>query len=536
MINSLKWNRTAGTPSNRTCIFEAVLLIMMMMVGTARSIASETPPLWGELKIGHHSVGFRLIQTQDESRPYPSEAREDKPDSPHNRARPLRMYVWYPAEVAESASTFSFDVYASMAHLDFAPAHGGAALEEAFHRDLPIRAALGEEAWERLLRTLTGAHLDATPADGNFPVIIFGQGWYYESPISHTVLCEYLASHGYIVATCPLTGTHSPIVRLTRVDLETQVRDLEFVRARTLSLPGASDERLGVVGFDMGGMSGLVLTMRNNDVDAFVSLDAGILYGHPSGLPRASPHYDVDRLCVPWLHMTRTEAMLDLTPDQDPRTLFQQASHADRYLFFMNDMRHVDFTSYAMYGAETPLRGYWPPPPGRPEVSYAYVCRLVHRFFDAQLKGDASTRRLWDAMRASDQSTPAQIRSFVKLRESAPFSWDDFVRAIFSRGPEEAIQTARDELTLAQRFTEVALNELGYQLLYFWGRTEAAIAVFELNTEWYPESFNVHDSLGEAHMAVGARELAIKHYRRSLSINPENENAATMLQRLGEQP
>jgi S-formylglutathione hydrolase FrmB len=56
-----------------------------------------------------------------------------------------------------------------------------------------------------------------------------------------------------------------------------------------------------VFGFDMGGMAGLILAMRNADVDAFVS-HAGILYPHPSGIPVASPHYDTLTLRAPWLH------------------------------------------------------------------------------------------------------------------------------------------------------------------------------------------------------------------------------------------
>ena len=50
--------------------------------------------------------------------------------------------------------------------------------------------------------------------------------------------------------------------------------------------------RLGVLGFEMGGMAGVILAMRHPDVDAFASLDSGIVYPHPSGLPQALPSYD----------------------------------------------------------------------------------------------------------------------------------------------------------------------------------------------------------------------------------------------------
>ena len=69
-----------------------------------------------------------------------------------------------------------------------------------------------------------------------------------------------------------------------------------------------SRDKLGVMGFDMGGMVGLILAMRNAGVDAFASVPAGILFPHPSGLPASSPDYDPLALQVPWLHAARPNA------------------------------------------------------------------------------------------------------------------------------------------------------------------------------------------------------------------------------------
>ena len=65
---------------------------------------------------------------------------------------------------------------------------------------------------------------------------------------------------------------------------------------------------------------------------------------------------------------------------------------------------------------------------------------------------------------------------------------------------------------------------------------EAAIAAFALNAESYPKSFNVWDSLAEAHKAAGHRDKAVELYRRSLALNPENANAKRMLEELGAKP
>ncbi|MEM7352414.1 MAG: alpha/beta hydrolase-fold protein [Acidobacteriota bacterium] len=80
-------------------------------------------------------------------------------------------------------------------------------------------------------------------------------------------------------------------------------------------------------------------------------------------------------------------------------------------------------------------------------------------------------------------------------------------------------------------FSERRLNELGYHYLAQKSYDEA-IAVLQLNVESYPESFNTHDSLGEAYMNAGHKELALSSYRRSLELNPQNENAEQQIDRL----
>jgi CubicO group peptidase (beta-lactamase class C family) len=76
--------------------------------------------------------------------------------------------------------------------------------------------------------------------------------------------------------------------------------------------------------------------------------------------------------------------------------------------------------------------------------------------------------------------------------------------------------------------TEGQLNNLGYELLQQKKNAEA-IEVFKLNVEAFPESGNTYDSLGEAYMKAGQKELAIKSYAKSLELNPNNRNAVDQL-------
>ena len=79
------------------------------------------------------------------------------------------------------------------------------------------------------------------------------------------------------------------------------------------------------------------------------------------------------------------------------------------------------------------------------------------------------------------------------------------------------------------------MNAAGYRLLRD-GEHDAAVALFEMNSRRFPDSANAWDSLGEACLTAGDRERAIAHYRRSLELDPGNENAREVLDRLGIQP
>lgn len=81
-------------------------------------------------------------------------------------------------------------------------------------------------------------------------------------------------------------------------------------------------------------------------------------------------------------------------------------------------------------------------------------------------------------------------------------------------------------------FAEDQLNTLGYQLINR-NMVVEAIEIFKLNVSAYPESGNVYDSLAEAYMTNGDREMAINFYLKSLEKDPGNVNAKGMLKRLG---
>lgn len=107
-------------------------------------------------------------------------------------------------------------------------------------------------------------------------------------------------------------------------------------------------------------------------------------------------------------------------------------------------------------------------------------------------------------------------------------------KVLDEKGIDDAVAQYRDLKTNHEdeyNFGEYELNRLGYQLLGA-DKVKAAIEIFKLNVEMFPEAFNPYDSLGEAYMVKGDKELAIKNYAKSLELNPKNSNAVIMLSRI----
>jgi hypothetical protein len=78
---------------------------------------------------------------------------------------------------------------------------------------------------------------------------------------------------------------------------------------------------------------------------------------------------------------------------------------------------------------------------------------------------------------------------------------------------------------------EERINNLGYSLLQE-GKLVEATVLLKLNVEFYPDAWNTYDSLGEAYMKAGQKDLAISNYKKSLELNPQNSNAREMLKKL----
>jgi photosynthetic reaction center cytochrome c subunit len=105
-----------------------------------------------------------------------------------------------------------------------------------------------------------------------------------------------------------------------------------------------------------------------------------------------------------------------------------------------------------------------------------------------------------------------------------------------SKGAEAAVakyrELRRDDMVAGKyNFDEWEINELARRLTEA-GNTAAAIAILEMNGEFYPKSADIDFTLGELHRGRGEKDQAIARYRATLEKAPNHPGAKRWLSEL----
>lgn len=88
-----------------------------------------------------------------------------------------------------------------------------------------------------------------------------------------------------------------------------------------------------------------------------------------------------------------------------------------------------------------------------------------------------------------------------------------------------------DRLGFSYSPPESSINQAGYMKLRA-NDAEKAVELFRFNSELYPGSANAFDSLAEAYMKVGNKQLAIENYKKAVKLDPRLKSATDNLKKL----
>ena len=481
-------------------------------------------------KRGPHLVGLKVVDQYDYSRTY--RARTNDLGLPYQgeRARPLQTLIWYPAEKT-ALKPMTVGDYANLA-----------ATETSF--DKPLLSVDSKHWIDGIKPTLTTsmwAVRDAPPVSGRFPIVIYAPSFSAMS-WENADLCEYLASHGYVVIASPDMGASTRDMTSDLDGIDAQARDISFLIGYAQTLPNTDMSAIAVAGFSWGGISNLFAAAQDNRIDALVALDGSMRY-YPGLVKEGDVH--PEQMTIPLLFFAQggmtledKERYLNSEKNQGPSVL-NAWTHGDLVLVRMLGLVHVEHSSMyqrneddwksfpqqqiADYGREDGIAGY------------AWIARYTVQFLDAYLKHDAAAMA-WIKKTPAENGVPQHLLSVsYRPAKGRPASLESFRAEVGRQGfdhAEEIYAAMRKELP-DFKLDESAVNNWGYELMTD-NHLSEAIDIFQLNVKNYPDSGNAYDSLGEAYMKSGRKQLAIDSYKKSLEKDSSNDNARQKLKELGE--
>jgi tetratricopeptide (TPR) repeat protein len=170
-------------------------------------------------------------------------------------------------------------------------------------------------------------------------------------------------------------------------------------------------------------------------------------------------------------------------------------------------------------------------------VGYAWITRYTLEFLDAYLKHDAQAMAFLKKTPAEVGVPPHMITVDFRAGKGIPATLEAFRAGLgrqgFDHAPEIYAAMLKDQPDF--KLDEGAVNQWARDLMEKNHLAEAT-DLFKLNVQVFPGSWNAYDSLGEAYMKAGQKQLAIDNYEKSLKLNPENDNAKEKLKVLQTEP
>lgn len=332
------------------------------------------------------------------------------------------------------------------------------------------------------------------------------------------MLCEYLASLGFIVATTHPLGTAQINPRVEAHDLTTVMRDMAFVKGMMHDFPQVDPDHLGLFGWGLGSVTALWMQMQDSDVDAVAGLGGALSSSRVFDLIRDNPYFRPERMQVPLMVLCSAD-----DPVPDP-SLIDALIYSKRYTGHFPGLTGNSFTHYPILTAlltDTTGQSL-----AASQAVYAAIAEHLEIFFKALLNGDSAAMAALGAKTGAGTSASVAARWTVSEAREVPPTPEQFMAIIQGRGVPAAVKIfdkfrAEDpELIL---FQEGAVNLLGYQLLGG-GQAQDAVQVLRMNRDTYPNSANVWDSYGEACVAAGNNEEAITSFRKALELLDTDSN------------
>lgn len=482
---------------------------------------------------GKYAVGLKVVEQYDYSRTYrPKVDAEGKP-TVGERARPLQTLIWYPAEKS-AKKPMTVGEYGGLL-----------ATETSF--DKPNLSPDWQQWIDGMKPTLKDslwAVKDAKELAGKFPVVVYAPSFSAMS-WENVDLCEYLASHGYVVVASPDRGATSRGMTPDLIGIDAQARDISFLIGYAQTMPNADMSEIAVGGFSWGGISNLFAAARDNRIDALFALDGSMRYF--PGLVKTAVDVHPEDMTIPLLFFTEGEISLEdqarefENKNSEGPSVLNAWTHGD--LITVDDMALVHVEHSSIYQRnEQAWKGYASDHKGdytRADgiVGYGWVARYTLAFLNAYLKQDAEAMAFLKKTPAENGVPPHMMTVDFRAAKGAPVTFETLRVEAGKKGFDHLaeVYAAMKKDKADFKVEESAMNDWATELQGD-GHLGESVEVLKLNTVMYPDSANAYEALGEAYEKAGQKAESVESYKKALEKDPENTEAKEKLKALEAPP
>ena len=229
-----------------------------------------------EVNNSQFHAAYKSYQLIDSSRTY--KPGSDKAERLH--FRPVQVDVWYPSD-KKSPEVLSFgellNAYEKNASRYQEDDYTGLTNELA--EQIIANATSKTISVKQLLNKRTDSYKGLPFIHSKSPLIIYMAGQNGASFENYPIF-EYLARHGYTVASIWSVGRYPGYMSNSLEDMMEQVYDAEFVIKELVGTKGMeiNTTNIGIIGYSWGGLGAAALTARHPKIKAVLSLDGTETY------------------------------------------------------------------------------------------------------------------------------------------------------------------------------------------------------------------------------------------------------------------